>query len=67
VWLLDRQTMTVRSQPVQVATADGNDAVISAGLQPGMTIVAAGVHVLNPGQKVKLYAEPAAPAASRAR
>ena len=41
--------MTVRSQPVQVATADGNDAVIASGLQPGMVIVSAGVHVLAPG------------------
>jgi RND family efflux transporter MFP subunit len=57
VWVLDRQTMTVRSQQVQIATADGNDAVIAAGLQPGMTIVTAGVHVLAPGQKVSVYQE----------
>lgn len=55
VWVLDRQTMTVKSQKVQVATADGNDAVISAGLQPGMEIVSAGVHVLAPGQKVTVW------------
>jgi hypothetical protein len=42
---------------VQIATADGNDAVIGAGLQPGMLVVAAGVHVLSPGQKVTLYQE----------
>lgn len=57
VWVLDRQTMTVRSQQVQVATADGNDAVIAAGLQPGMQIVTAGVHVLAPGQKVTVWQE----------
>jgi membrane fusion protein, multidrug efflux system len=57
VWVLDKATMTVRSQPVQIATADGNDAVIAAGLQPGMLVVAAGVHVLSPGQKVALYHE----------
>jgi RND family efflux transporter MFP subunit len=55
VWVLDRQSMTVKSQGVQVATADGNEAVIASGLQPGMTIVAAGVHVLAPGQKVTLW------------
>jgi RND family efflux transporter MFP subunit len=55
VWVLDRQAMTVRSQPVQVATADGNEAVIGGGLTPGMTVVAAGVHVLSPGQKVTIY------------
>jgi RND family efflux transporter MFP subunit len=55
VWVLDKATMTVRSQPVQVATADGNDAVIGAGLAPGMTVVTAGVHVLSPGQKVSVW------------
>ena len=57
VWVLDKASMTVRSQIVQVATADGNDAVISAGLQPGMLVVSAGVHVLSPGQKVTIYQE----------
>ena len=62
VWVLDVPTMTVKSQLITVATADGNDAVISAGLEPGMQVVAAGVHVLSPGQKVTLYAEKGAPA-----
>ncbi len=63
VWVLDKSSMTVRSQPVQVATADGNEAVIGAGLAPGMTVVVAGVHVLSPGQKVSIYREKtAAPA-----
>ena len=57
VWVLDQASMTVRSQPVQIATADGNEAVISGGLQPGMLVVSAGVHVLAPGQKVRLYEE----------
>ena len=55
VWVLDKSTMTVRSQPVQIATTDGNEAVIAAGLQPGMLVVSAGVHVLSPGQKVTIY------------
>ena len=63
VWVLDKSSMTVRSQPVQVATADGNEAVIAAGITPGTTVVVAGVHVLSPGQKVSLYREKtAAPA-----
>ena len=57
VWVLDKATMTVRSQPIQIATADGNEAVVSAGLQPGMLVVSAGVHVLSPGQKVTIYQE----------
>jgi multidrug efflux system membrane fusion protein len=62
VWLLDSASMTVKSQAVQVATADGNEVVISAGLQPGMQVVVAGVHVLSPGQKVTLYKEKQPPA-----
>ncbi|MDO9196468.1 efflux RND transporter periplasmic adaptor subunit [Rhodoferax sp.] len=57
VWVLDTTSMTVRLQPVQIATADGNDVVVSAGLQPGMLVVSAGVHVLSPGQKVTIYKE----------
>jgi RND family efflux transporter MFP subunit len=57
VWVLDTASMTVKLQPIQVATADGNDVVVSAGLQPGMQVVSAGVHVLSPGQKVTIYKE----------
>ena len=63
-------TMTVQSAagrrwPVPRATTWSSP----AGLAPGQTVVTAGVHVLTPGQKVKLYGEPRprrpAPAASR--
>ena len=68
VWVLDKQTMTVKSQPVQIATADGNEAVIASGLVPGMLLVTAGVHVLSPGQKVAIYRErSAAPGATVAQ
>lgn len=66
VWLVDRSSMTVRAQPVQVAGADGNEAVIASGLQTGQVVVTAGVHVLNPGQKVKFYVDPGVPSASAA-
>ena len=67
VWVLDKASMTVRSQPVQVATADGNEAVIGSGLTPGMLVVVAGVHVLSPGQKVSIYRDKmAAPAGAAA-
>ena len=55
VWVLDKASMTVRSQRVEIATADGNEAVIAGGLQPGMLVVSAGVHVLSAGQKVTIY------------
>jgi membrane fusion protein, multidrug efflux system len=72
VWILDGASMTVKPVAVQVGGAEGNDVVIAGGLSPGQEVVVAGVHVLNPGQKVKRYvpprttAAPAAPAASAA-
>lgn len=69
VWVFDAASSTVRSQPVVVATADGNEIVISQGLTPGMRVVATGGHVLAPGQKVTVYQSPveAARAASAAK
>lgn len=55
VWVVDKATMTVKPQIIQVATADGNEVVVGSGLEPGMLVVSAGVHVLSPGQKVTLY------------
>ena len=55
VWLYDAASGSVKLQPVQVGAADGNEAVIASGLQPGMQVVATGVHVLTPGQKVTVY------------
>jgi RND family efflux transporter MFP subunit len=66
VWIVDKTSMTVKPQPVQLAGADGNDAVVTGGLSTGQVVVTAGVHVLNPGQKVKLYVEPGAPASAAA-
>ena len=55
VWVYDAASGTVKSQGVQIATADGNEAVVASGLTPGMQVVATGVHVLSPGQKVTIY------------
>jgi membrane fusion protein, multidrug efflux system len=57
VWLLDKTTMTVNPVNVVVATADGNEAVIASGVKPGDMVVSAGVHVLSPGLKVKIFNE----------
>jgi RND family efflux transporter MFP subunit len=64
VWVLDAASMTVKPQPVVIATADGNEAVISEGLAPGAQVVVAGVHVLSPGQKVTIYKEKGASASA---
>ena len=61
VWVLEKASMTIKSQVVQIATADGNEAVIANGLQPGMLVVSAGVHVLSAGQKVTIYQDKVPP------
>ena len=66
VWVVDRASMTVKQQPVRVAGAEGNDVVLAGGLAAGDTVVVAGVHVLSPGQKVRLYAERLSTAANEA-
>ena len=66
VWRVDPATMTVQLQPVDVLGADGNEAVIGAGLSPGQVVVTAGVHVLTPSQKVKLYVDPTLASAAAA-
>jgi RND family efflux transporter MFP subunit len=59
VWVVERPGMTLRLQPITIATADGNEVVVSSGLTPGMEVVATGVHVLSPGQKVTIYQQSA--------
>jgi membrane fusion protein, multidrug efflux system len=57
VWLLDKGQMTVRTQPVVVAGADGNSVVIRQGVKAGDEVVVAGTHALTPGLKVKPFIE----------
>ena len=65
VWVLDKASMTLKPQVVQIAAADGNEVVVTAGLQPGMVVVSAGVHVLAAGEKVTLYQPSAGPGAAQ--
>ncbi|MES2889667.1 MAG: efflux RND transporter periplasmic adaptor subunit [Pseudomonadota bacterium] len=67
VWLVQEPAMTVTLQPVEVGGADGNEAVVLSGLRPGQRVVTAGVHVLNEGQKVKLYQAPTPAAVAQPR
>jgi membrane fusion protein, multidrug efflux system len=67
VWLLDKSSMTVKIQPIDVAGADGNEVVVAGGLQPGQVVVTAGVHTLSPGQKVTLYGTAPGPSAAASR
>ncbi|MDT7835242.1 efflux RND transporter periplasmic adaptor subunit [Aquabacterium sp. OR-4] len=63
VWRVDRASMVVQARPVTVAGAEGNLVLIGQGLAAGESVVTAGVHTLNEGQKVRWYQEPAAAAA----
>jgi RND family efflux transporter MFP subunit len=54
VWRLDRQAMTVERAQVSVAGVAGNAVVLGSGVQAGESIVTAGVHLLKPGQRVRL-------------
>lgn len=67
VWVVEPASMTVRAQEVQLSGVEGNDALVAGGLQPGQVVVTAGVHVLNPGQKVRFYRETTARAAEATR
>lgn len=60
VWQLDPQAMTVSAREVQIAGADGNLALVGAGLAPGVEVVTAGVHVLSEGQQVTRFVQAAA-------
>jgi RND family efflux transporter MFP subunit len=66
VWIVDPASMTAMARPVQIGGAEGNEAIVLAGLLPGDRVVTAGVHVLSAGQKVRLYADPEAPVVSAA-
>lgn len=66
VWVYEPSSGTVRSQDVTIASADGNAAVVASGLEPGMQVVATGVHVLSPGQQVLVY-EPKVPESASIR
>jgi RND family efflux transporter MFP subunit len=61
VWVFDPKASVVRAADVKVVGADGNEAVLAAGLQPGQVVVTAGTHVLSEGQKVVAYVPPKGP------
>ena len=54
VWVVDPHDQTVSLRKVKVLRYDATSIVISEGLERGDAVVTAGVHVLHPGQKVRL-------------
>jgi membrane fusion protein, multidrug efflux system len=57
VWVVAKDN-TVQPRTVQVARFLETGAVIAGGIQPGETIVVAGVHKLNPGEAIRPLPEP---------
>ncbi len=55
VWLVEQGK--VRTVPVQVAGAAGNEVLVASGLQPGQTVVTAGVNLLREGQRVTVLGQ----------
>ena len=53
VWVVDKTTGTVELRPVQIARWRSDTAAILSGVKDGELIATAGVHKLEPGQKVK--------------
>jgi len=57
VWVVEQGrsgVAAVQLRRVQVAGQAGNDILLAGGVQPGQTVVTAGVHLLKPGQKVRI-------------
>jgi len=51
-WVFDAGQGLVNPVPVTVLRFDEDGAVISEGLKPGAQVVVAGIHLLQPGQRV---------------
>lgn len=53
VWVVDPAKSTVSLRGVDVLRFDPGTVILSQGLEPGETIVSAGIQALHPGQRVK--------------
>jgi membrane fusion protein, multidrug efflux system len=54
VWVVDPDAKTVALRTIQVIRVDPNSVIVADGLRDGELVVTAGVHVLRPGQKVRM-------------
>lgn len=55
VWVLDLEAMTIQSREVETGDLVGDRIRIVSGLKAGESVVSAGVHHLEDGQKVRLF------------
>jgi len=54
VWVVDPETSTVAIHPVKLGAAYNDTVLLADGVKEGDVVVTAGVHMLHPGQKVKV-------------
>lgn len=54
VWVVNPADSTVALREIQVLRQEADSIIVGDGLQPGDTVVTAGVQALRPGQKVRL-------------
>jgi len=57
VWVVDRASQRVAAREVQLGSAQNDSVLVTAGLSGGETVVTAGVHELQPNQRVLLAGE----------
>jgi len=57
VWIVDPARSTVSLRSVDVLRFDPGKVILSQGLEPGETIVSAGIQALHPGQRVRALPE----------
>jgi len=53
VWVVDKATSTVSLRPVTISRWRDETALIASGVKNGDVVAAAGVHKLEPGQKIR--------------
>ncbi|CAH1666433.1 RND family efflux transporter MFP subunit [Hyphomicrobiales bacterium] len=57
VWIVDPAKSTVSLRNVDILRFDPGTVILSQGLEPGETIVSAGIQALHPGQRVRALPE----------
>jgi RND family efflux transporter MFP subunit len=70
VWVVNQRTMRVAPLEVKLGSAQNDSVLVTEGLRGGETVVSAGVHMLQAGQRVQLapvVTAATAPAAGGAR
>jgi RND family efflux transporter MFP subunit len=58
VWVVDPKSLQVALRTVELQRHASSSIVVSKGVEPGELVVTAGVHALQPGQKVRLLGAP---------